>query len=569
MSVNVDLFEGIRECTEEEQSLFAALLENGNVGNVLAPKVKALARKLGLNIQNVPFEKVIEDSKAAFLKQSEEERLIFMIDNLAQRVNYSGARIPEIVSLMVLQSVARNYGIDPMSLPRDMAYRIMIKFFEKMEKAYKEAWDNADPATREKIDEEINERIGQMSDSERRAIQAGLHLDQLSANTVRNVILNTSPTALLSSVVGAAGFSAYIALSVIVHSIFTTILGITLPFAVYMGLSSALSAISGPLAPILFGGGMLFTWVQSGRELNNNLLEMVLGMGLTRMFLRGDLNPIERKLLSYPSEQDQIYFDKDSKKLKELNSSVSKISKDIQKYESDKRNVQSQIPQLERNRNHSIALIEAYKSDGSSTLKLIESAKSDSLIERFEDVMELKNKLNQARIDMDTALRLAEEAERTRIQTQKELEEKQKELAKNASALQELESKLRKYEVLINQIFNKREEDMRFRYEFIYKNLSISDKTYRWLAKQTDLHVLVSAESVLHEYNNGNFILHERGKINGTPYYHNSFGPRDAYRIYYCKSNNRVCVADIGHKNIQDENIAWLRSHPAACGMMN
>ena len=129
--------------------------------------------------------------------------------------------------------------------------------------------------------------------------------------------------------------------------------------------------------------------------------------------------------------------------------------------------------------------------------------------------------------------------------------------------VQELKSELRKSENLLNQIIKKREGEMRFRFENIYNHLSISDKTYKWLANQTDLHVLVSAEAAMHEYNDGNFLLHV-GKINGTPYYHNSFGPGNAYRIYYCMSNDRVCIADIGHKNIQKENIAWLRSHPAA-----
>lgn len=441
MSVNVDLFEGIKECTAEEQSLFAALLENGNVGNVLMPKVKDFVKKLGIDINNVPFEKVIEITKAEFLMQTEEERLTFMMNNLAQRVNYD-AHNPEIVSLKVLQSVAENYEIDPMALPRDMAYRIMIQFFEKMEKAYNKAWDNADSATRERIDDEINERIGQMSDNERRAIQAALHLDQLSANTVRNVILNTSPTVLLSSFVSAAGFSAYIALSVIVHTIFTSILGITLPFAVYMGLSSALSTLSGPLAPFVFGGGMLVALVKSGKELNRNLLEMVVGMGLVRMFMRGDLNPMDRKLLSYYGEHDEAYFNQDSNKLKELSSSISKITEGIQKKEREQREVQTRLSQLEGVLNHSIALIEADKSDGVSSPKLLESANNDNLIERFEDVREIRRKLDQVSIDRDTALHLAEEEENKRIQIQKELETRKKELKKNGSSLYRVDNNI-------------------------------------------------------------------------------------------------------------------------------
>ena len=187
---------------------------------------------------------------------------------------------------------------------------------------------------------------------------------------------------------------------------------------------------------------MLVALVKSGKELNRNLLEMVVGMGLARMFMRGDMNSMDSKLLSYYGEHDKAYFNQDSNKLKELSSSISKITEGIQKKEREQREVQTRLSQLEGVLNHSIALIEADKSDGVSSPKLLESANNDNLIERFEDVREIRRKLDQVSIDRDTALHLAEEEENKRIQIQKELETRKKELKKNGSSLYRVDNNI-------------------------------------------------------------------------------------------------------------------------------
>ncbi len=551
MSVNVDLFEGIKECTAEEQSLFAALLEHGHLGRIIGPilikMVSPFLKRLNLSFSEVTFEEIIQISKQEYLKLSVDDRIKAIIEMITKRLRCTRETDPRVISLLVMQFVARNYGIDEMALPKDMAYRIMMAFFDKMEKAYKKAWENANDAQRREMDEKIEERINQMSDSERRAIQSALNLDNLSAATIRNVIINTSPTVLLSSVVSVAGFSAYMALSIMVHAIFTTVLGITLPFGIYMGLSTALSTLSGPLAPVLIGGGALIAWIKSGKELNRNLIEMVMGMGLARSFLRGDFKPIEDRYLSYYAESDKLAFIEESESLENMRRAIATTEKDIRRQESEINKTKSLISDLKERQNHSVALIENYKGDIATAAKLIEASKHENLIKQSEDIEDLKRQLEQAKSDSETALRLAEEEERKRIKSENQIMDSEEKIIKLDEDKQKLQKELQRYQYNEKGFIKKREAEMRFRYEAIYTNISISKKAYNWLASQTDLGIVVAAEKAFYEYNNGNFILHERGKIAGSSYYHNSFGPKDAYRVYYRKSNGKVCIADIGH----------------------
>ena len=567
MSKNIDLFAAIEDCLPEEQALLAALLDNGHLGKILGPQIVKIAGPVldlfNITIPKVSFEQLLEASKKEFLKKSPAERINSIKDEVASRCGYNGPKDSILVTYLVLQMVAGRYKIDQWLLPRDLAYQIMTRFFEKMEQEYKKAWERADSNKRREIDEAINQQISQLTESERKTIQAALKLDDLSASTVRNVIFTTSPTMLLSTIVGASGFGAYIALSVIVHTVFTSVLGITLPFGIYMGLSSALAAVTGPLAPIFIGGGMIFAWLKSGKKLNVDLLEMVTGMGLTRMFLSGNLNPTDVKLLPHGTESAKGELEDARKLIEGYRSRIYESQREIQEKHSEIKALEESITHEAESVKRSLARIEAVKNDISQAGTSTEPVQNEISNESLEI-----SELEKARKEREIALQLAEEEEKKRIQAEKEIAENKTKMEKLAAEIKEIERELNRYQYYYNGVRRKRKEEYRYRYSSIYKNLLISDRVYEWLAENPDYHVTTSAEAAFLELNNGNFVLHDRGKIADTQYFHNSFGPKDAYRIYYCKSNNRIYIADIGHKNIQDENIAWLKSHPTAGEMM-
>jgi len=74
---------------------------------------------------------------------------------------------------------------------------------------------------------------------------------------------------------GSAGFGVYIALTKTIHLIFTQLLGITLPFAVYTTATKTLSLLLGPLGWIIFSILMVIPFIQHARKKKTALLATV------------------------------------------------------------------------------------------------------------------------------------------------------------------------------------------------------------------------------------------------------------------------------------------------------
>ena len=103
-----------------------------------------------------------------------------------------------------------------------------------------------------------------MSPAEKLEIQKSLGIRDLTGKTLREVFLKSGlPVAGLATV-QAGGFGAYLALTTIMHAVFTSLLGITLPFAAYTGATSALAFLSGPVGIVLSLGvaGLGYFWGQ-------------------------------------------------------------------------------------------------------------------------------------------------------------------------------------------------------------------------------------------------------------------------------------------------------------------
>jgi hypothetical protein len=78
----------------------------------------------------------------------------------------------------------------------------------------------------------MTEQLARLSESERLEIQKALNLQTLSASSLRDVVIKSGIPVAGIAVVQAGGFGAYLALTTVMHAVFTSMLGITLPFAV-------------------------------------------------------------------------------------------------------------------------------------------------------------------------------------------------------------------------------------------------------------------------------------------------------------------------------------------------
>ena len=105
-----------------------------------------------------------------------------------------------------------------------------------------------------KTDKKIEKQLENMSEERREAIKNALNIDELSGEVLRKAILSSSGPLATIGIVNLSGFGAYIALTTVMNAIFTTALGVTLPFGVYTTATSGLALLAGPVGWLLVLG---------------------------------------------------------------------------------------------------------------------------------------------------------------------------------------------------------------------------------------------------------------------------------------------------------------------------
>lgn len=115
---------------------------------------------------------------------------------------------------------------------------------------------NQHPNDAAEVEDAIERRLLALSKAERRAIQEGLRLKELTGRTLRTFVATGGLAALLLGGASVAGFGVYLAATTIAHALFTTVLGVTLPFAAYTTLTGGLAFLLCPLGALTVVGGL-------------------------------------------------------------------------------------------------------------------------------------------------------------------------------------------------------------------------------------------------------------------------------------------------------------------------
>lgn len=203
-----------------------------------------------------------------------------------ERSKYWSNRPAETVRKHVLQALASNLKIDPSDIgllstrlieEAAEGYGISSEILlsqqaEAVAEAYlKDCIEGVQEHLRKQNSEEIRltegvlaQRLAEMTPAERLAIQKALNLENLSASSLRSAFLTSGLPLAGIAAVQVGGFGAYLVLTTMMHAVFTSMLGIALPFAAYTSATSALSFLAGPAGVLLsLSIGMLgYFWGQ-------------------------------------------------------------------------------------------------------------------------------------------------------------------------------------------------------------------------------------------------------------------------------------------------------------------
>ncbi|AIQ56175.1 hypothetical protein [Paenibacillus borealis] len=115
--------------------------------------------------------------------------------------------------------------------------------------------------------------IDSLPTEQQEKIREKLNIDTLTNSTIKRVIMTQGSAVLLTVIVEVAGFAAYTTLTSLIAGT-AGLIGLTLPFGVYMTATSVLSVLTGPLGFILMGGASGVMMLTQSKKVKKTLLQM-------------------------------------------------------------------------------------------------------------------------------------------------------------------------------------------------------------------------------------------------------------------------------------------------------
>ncbi len=157
---------------------------------------------------------------------------------------------------------------------------ITRRYLEDLERVVKQAVRQANQQQAGQIVDHLEETIKRANEQDQELMRRAAGLDHLSGRALWEAVRKGALGVGAVSALNATGFGAFLALTTVLHAIFTTTLGIVLPFALYTSATAALGALLGPFGILLAGGGVPAVVLRKGdRQSKQRLLAMLIARG--------------------------------------------------------------------------------------------------------------------------------------------------------------------------------------------------------------------------------------------------------------------------------------------------
>lgn len=260
----VDLETAATQAAILEQVTYTKVLAIGAKQSLTTAKetVKRVANWAGVRVKSdttpaKTTQELVVDRTKWWSQRNVEDVRKFVVKTLAERLQVEVHDLGTM-STRLIEEAAAGMDIPSDLLLSQQADRIQTEYLKQCEEGIREKLreQTSDEATASERD--LAALLNKLTPVERLEIQKSLNLEHLSAKSLRETIMKTGvPIAGIASV-QTAGFGAYLALTTVMHAVFTSMLGITLPFAAYTTATSTLSLLTGPAGiTISLGVGFL------------------------------------------------------------------------------------------------------------------------------------------------------------------------------------------------------------------------------------------------------------------------------------------------------------------------
>ncbi len=240
-----------------------------NVSSLREPEVVPLA------------ERIADCKKRLDLKSADElldeTRRVILEKLKSTGISFEGNPSDDALSVAIIEAGCKSFKnqIPNELTPAQKADAIYQRYNERMISLLKKKYADATGDQKKKINEQMQKEIDSMSDESKKELCKALGVEEVTGETLAKLISTSAGASALMLALNASGFGAFMALTTIIHAIFTTTLGITLPFAVYTTSTSLLSFFLGPVGWFIFAGAEIYMLNRNKNKVIYELLAQV------------------------------------------------------------------------------------------------------------------------------------------------------------------------------------------------------------------------------------------------------------------------------------------------------
>ena len=485
----------------------------------------------------------------------------------------------DLLSVEIIDLAVKNFKnekIDENLTYAQKADVIRHRYDEKMLTQMQKELNKQTEEKKRETEEAIQKELDSMSEERREELRKALNIEELNGQMVRKMFASTAGVSAALIAMETAGFGAYIALTTIMHAIFTTFLGITLPFAAYTGATSFLSFITGPAGILLFGGIELLMVNKNKNKLIYELAAQIVWLSVSTYGHK--FTPNEEELPSWlPSmerdresveindlhemlraeEELKKELEKNKKDLDIAQKTIQSNEEAIKKYKSASENAKQKLDmQLSENEklkaDHERAVVQLDYLRNSSKVTEEELYKAKSDVNRLERSISSKDREIS---ELYEVLRMDDnkisDLEKINTESQNTIEVKNTEIER---LRQEVDSSNKKTEKKLV----KNSEDLKRRWIKFFKTLDFDTTVFKDVVKNFEFNEFTEIEIKLREIDDAKdkrAVRDNRGKVSDGRC-HVGFSTQSGYpsRIFYKEIKNAtdgktVLITDIVKHN--------------------
>jgi len=400
-----------------------------------------------------------------------------------------------------------------------------------------------------RADKEIENQLEKMSEERREAIKDALNIEELSGEVLRKAVLSSSGPLATIGIVSLSGFGAYVAFTTVMHAIFTTVLGITLPFGVYTAATSGLAILAGPIGWLLVVGFGGHQFLKGKKRLSRSLLTQAVWFSYN--YIEYDIDEdnmpdwvpdrMKNKIKDMYEKKDDLFEEVSDLKTKkaEIEKELEVISNLRGKYKKEKEKAESKIQTKEAKINELMEMIRDIQeekkeaiADKEEELNELDEVATERIENLKEQVTNLKNEMAKQQYELEKKENMIKEIDKT-----------SKELSDNKDSTDYKINQQVKNILEMFEIFSYTKKAIQR-----IKNLNPNQLNafLKKLYKVTKLHF-------------SNNSVNCRRRIKGVKGKILEMGFGSGGRIYLLNKGNKYKVCIVGDKGSQTRDINWLK----------